>query len=79
TQHAPTVNETNQFIAIPYGPSRTAPEDDVREFELYFERLEAAAHIPHLKIAAPQNYFCPARFCHRQPKVEQDGARKNSC
>ncbi len=36
------VNETGQFFAIPYGPSSTAPEDDVREFELYFERLEAA-------------------------------------
>jgi len=36
------VNETNEFLAIPYGPSSTAPEDDVREFELYFERLEAA-------------------------------------
>lgn len=32
------VNETGQFFAIPYGPSSTAPEDDVREFELYFER-----------------------------------------
>jgi hypothetical protein len=36
------VNETKKFFAIPYGPSSTAPEDDVREFELYFERLEAA-------------------------------------
>jgi hypothetical protein len=36
------VNETNQFFAIPYGPSSTAPDDDVRAFELYFERLEAA-------------------------------------
>jgi len=36
------VHETNRFFAIPYGPSSTAPEDDVREFELYFERLEAA-------------------------------------
>ncbi|MCX6031126.1 MAG: AccI family restriction endonuclease [Chloroflexi bacterium] len=36
------VNESNEFFAIPYGPSGTAPEDDVRAFELYFERLEAA-------------------------------------
>ncbi len=36
------VNRTQQFYAIPYGPSGTAPTDDVRAFELYFERLEAA-------------------------------------
>lgn len=36
------VNATNAFFAIPYGPSSAAPEDDVREFELYFERLEVA-------------------------------------
>lgn len=36
------VNETGQFFAIPYGPSGTAPNDDVRAFELYFERLERA-------------------------------------
>jgi hypothetical protein len=36
------INKTNQFFAIPYGPSGTAPTDDVRAFELYFERLEAA-------------------------------------
>ena len=36
------INKTNQFYAIPYGPSGTAPADDVRAFELYFERLEAA-------------------------------------
>lgn len=35
-------NKTNQFYAIAYGPSGTAPTDDVRAFELYFERLEAA-------------------------------------
>lgn len=34
-------NKTNQFYAIPYGPSGTAPTNDVRAFELYFERLEA--------------------------------------
>ncbi len=36
------VNQTKEFFAIPYGPSGTAPDDDVRAFELYFERLEAA-------------------------------------
>ncbi len=36
------VNETEDFFAIPYGPSGIAPQDDVRAFELYFERLEAA-------------------------------------
>ncbi len=36
------VSETKEFFAIPYGPSGTAPNDDVRAFELYFERLEAA-------------------------------------
>ncbi len=36
------INKTNKFYFIPYGPSGTAPTDDVRAFELYFERLEAA-------------------------------------
>ncbi len=36
------VNKTNQFYAIPYGPSGAAPTEDVRAFELYFERLEHA-------------------------------------
>lgn len=36
------VNSTEEFFAIPYGPSGTAPNDNVRAFELYFERLEAA-------------------------------------
>jgi len=36
------VNETDQYIALPYGPSGTAPDGDVRAFELYFERLEKA-------------------------------------
>jgi hypothetical protein len=36
------VNGTENFFAVPYGPSGTAPKDDVRSFELYFERLEAA-------------------------------------
>src|SRR2546422_1245941 len=36
------INENQEFYALPYGPSGTAPDDDVRAFELYFERLEAA-------------------------------------
>jgi hypothetical protein len=36
------VNEKGKYFAIPYGPSGTAPTDDVRAFELYFERLEKA-------------------------------------
>jgi len=36
------VADTGQYFALPYGPSGTAPEDDVRAHELYFERLEKA-------------------------------------
>lgn len=36
------INSTNEFFAVPYGPSGTAPNADVRAFELYFGRLEAA-------------------------------------
>lgn len=36
------VNDTKEFFAIEYGPSGTAPDNDVRAFELYFERLEKA-------------------------------------
>lgn len=36
------VNATGIYVALPYGPSGTAPQDDVRAYELYFERLEAA-------------------------------------
>lgn len=36
------VNNTDSFYALPYGPSSVAPDSSVREFELYFERLEAA-------------------------------------
>ena len=36
------VNKTGAYIAIPYGPSGTAPDNDPRAFELYFERLEQA-------------------------------------
>src|SRR5947209_15021507 len=36
------VNETDNYYALPYGPSGTAPEDDPRAVELYFLRLEKA-------------------------------------
>jgi len=36
------VGETGRYVAVPYGPSGTAPDNDVRAFELYFERLEKA-------------------------------------
>ncbi|MDO8723944.1 MAG: AccI family restriction endonuclease [Syntrophales bacterium] len=42
------VNSTGKFFALPYGPSSTAPDNDVRAFELYFERLEKAG-LGHIK------------------------------
>ncbi|MDI6776588.1 MAG: AccI family restriction endonuclease [Syntrophales bacterium] len=36
------VNSSGKYFALPYGPSGTAPDNDVRAFELYFERLENA-------------------------------------
>ena len=36
------VEGTGRFFALPYGPSGTAPDNDVRAFELYFERLDKA-------------------------------------
>lgn len=39
---AEAVNATGAFHAIRYGPSGTAPSNDVRAFEEYFERLEKA-------------------------------------
>jgi hypothetical protein len=36
------INDTGRYYALPYGPSGVAPDNDVREFELYFERLEKA-------------------------------------
>lgn len=35
-------DKTGSHFALPYGPSGTAPSNSVREFELYFERLDAA-------------------------------------
>jgi hypothetical protein len=37
-----SVNSSDEFFALPYGPSGVAPDDDPRKFELYFERLERA-------------------------------------
>ncbi|MGA2863752.1 MAG: AccI family restriction endonuclease [Verrucomicrobiota bacterium] len=42
------VNSTGKYFALPYGPSGTAPDKDVRAFELYFERLEQAG-LGHIK------------------------------
>lgn len=36
------VNEGGKYLALPYGPSGTAPDDDPRAFELCFERLKKA-------------------------------------
>jgi hypothetical protein len=35
------VNENARYVAVPYGPSGVAPQDDPRAYEQYFERLEA--------------------------------------
>lgn len=37
------VQQTERFVALPYGPSGTAPDQDPREVELYFERLDRAS------------------------------------
>ena len=37
-----SVNGQGDFYAIAYGPSSTAPSGDVKAFEIYFEKLEAA-------------------------------------
>lgn len=36
------IHNAGEFFALPYGPSGTAPDNDVRAFELYFERLDKA-------------------------------------
>jgi AccI restriction endonuclease len=36
------VNATQEYFAIEYGPSGVAPDNDVRAYELYFERLDKA-------------------------------------
>ncbi len=42
------VNDTGMYAALAYGPSGVAPSDDIREHELYFERLEDAG-LGHIK------------------------------
>jgi hypothetical protein len=37
------VNRTDEYFALPYGPSSVAP-DNPKEVELYFERLDAAGY-----------------------------------
>ncbi|MFQ3582552.1 AccI family restriction endonuclease [Chloracidobacterium validum] len=37
-----SVNATGRYFALPYGPSGTAPANDVQAFEQYFEQLEKA-------------------------------------
>lgn len=36
------VSETTRYVAVPYGPSSTAPDNDVQAFERYFEELDRA-------------------------------------
>lgn len=36
------VNNEGSFFALPYGPSGVAPDNNVEEYERYFERLELA-------------------------------------
>ena len=36
------VNETGRFFALEYGPSGTAPTDDIKQVEEYFKKLEHA-------------------------------------
>lgn len=38
------INETKDFFALPYGTSSTAPEENIRKYELYFELLDQAGH-----------------------------------
>lgn len=55
------VDASGEFFAVPYGPSGVAPANDVRAFELYFERLEHAG-LGHIK--RPDLLIC--RGIHRQ-------------
>jgi hypothetical protein len=52
------VNATGDWFALPYGPSGVAPTNDVRAYELYFERLEKAGLG---KIKRPDLLIFPAR------------------
>jgi hypothetical protein len=62
------VNQTGLYFAIPYGPSGTAPTHDVRAFELYFERLEAAGlgaiKRPDLLVFEKTNQSFVEKFLH---------------
>ncbi|MDI6774183.1 MAG: AccI family restriction endonuclease [Verrucomicrobiota bacterium] len=58
------VNMTEQYFALPYGPSGTAPDNDPRAFELYFERLE---QVGLGKIKRPD-----LLVCHIENKVKVD-------
>jgi len=62
------VNATRRYVALPYGPSGTAPDNDVRAFELYFERLEKAG-LGHLK--RPDLLICRAKDKGRVDSVVQ--------
>lgn len=63
------VNETESFWAIPYGPSGVAPSNDVRAYELYFERLEQAGlgtiKRPDVLIFYKSDQPVIAQFLHR--------------
>jgi hypothetical protein len=55
---ARTINATQHFYAVPYGPSSVAPSDP-REMELYFERLDSAGAVgkqPDLLILSREDY-----------------------
>jgi hypothetical protein len=69
------VNRSESFYAIPYGPSGTAPSDDVRKFELYFERLEKAGlgdiKRPDLLIFNKKDKKIIDKFLHNIGGVEE--------
>jgi hypothetical protein len=55
---ARTINDTDDFRVVPYGPSSVAPSDP-HEMELYFERLDKAGAIgkqPDLLVLSRNNY-----------------------
>lgn len=65
------VNRAGEFIALPYGPSGVAPDTGVRDFELYFERLE---HAGLGKIKRPDLLIIPGEHADAiRQKVEQLG------
>jgi len=66
------VEATQSFFAIPYGPSGTAPTGDVRAFELYFERLEAAG-LGRIKRPDLLVFPVPARSAVQQRVAEMGG------